>query len=203
MPIITNFFVAFIFSFIGTIPPGSLNLNILQLGFQQKINIAWRFALAACLIEYFYAWIAVKFEALISSSSLIVRNIELIAAIVMTTLGVLSLLSAMKPSKFTERMNNSGFRRGIVLSLLNPLVLPFWVGTTAYLNGMKWIDLSTNTRLHAYLIGVSLGSLALFVVFIYLAKRIVSEFRHESALQKIPGIILLALGLYAFIQYLI
>lgn len=203
MPLITNFFVAFIFSFIGTIPPGSLNLIILQLGFNQKVKIAWRFASAACIIEYFYAWIAVKFEALITSSPLIVENIELIAAVVMTSLGVLSLLSALKPSKFTEKFNNSGFRRGIVLSILNPLVLPFWVGTTAYLKGMKWIDLSTSARLHAYLVGVSLGSLALFVMFIYLARKIVSEFRHESAFQKIPGIILLALGLYAFIQYLI
>lgn len=203
MPVIINFFVAFIFSFIGTIPPGSLNIIILQLGFEQKINMALRFALAACLIEYFYAWIAVKFQSLIISSPLIVSNIELIAAVVMSGLGILSLLSAIKPTKFTERMNSSGFRRGIVLSILNPLVLPFWVATTAYLNGMKWIELSTNARLHAYLVGVSLGSFALFVLFIYLAKRIVSEFHHESALQKIPGIILLALGLYAFIQYLI
>ena len=202
MPLLINFCVAFTFSFIGTIPPGSLNLIILQLGFQQKINIAWRFALAACLIEYFYAWIAVKFEALITSSPLIVKNIELIAAIIMTGLGVFSLLSALKPSKFTESFNKSGFRRGIVLSILNPLVLPFWVGTTAYLNGMKWIDLSSNARLHAYLIGVSLGSLALFVVFIYLAKKIVLELHHEATLQKIPGIVLLGLGLYAFIQYL-
>lgn len=202
MVVIINFCVAFIFSFIGTIPPGSLNLIILQLGFQQKIKIAWRFALAACIVEYPYAWIAVKFEELITSSPFIVKNIELIAAIVMTALGTFNLISARKPSKFSERFNNSGFRRGIVLSILNPLVLPFWIGTTAYLNGMKWIDLSNGARLHAYLVGISLGSLALFVVFIYLAKRIVLEFHHQAALQKIPGIVLLALGLYAFIQYL-
>ena len=202
MPVIINFCVAFIFSFIGTIPPGSLNLIILQLGFQQKINIAWRFALAACFIEYFYAWIAVKFEALITSSPLIGKNVELIAAIVMTGLGVFSLLSAVKPSKFTEKFNNSGFRRGIVLAILNPLILPFWVGTTAYLNGMKWIDLSSNPSLHSYLIGASLGSLSVFVLFIYLAKKIVVKLHHEATLHKIPGIVLLGLGLYAFIKYL-
>ena len=67
---------------------------------------------------------------------------------------------------------------------------------------MKWIDLSSNVRLHAYLIGISLGTLALCVVFIYLAKKIVSEFHHQATFQKIPGIVLLALGLYAFIKYL-
>jgi threonine/homoserine/homoserine lactone efflux protein len=202
MLVITNFCVAFIISFIGTIPPGSLNLIILQLGFQKKIGVAWRFALAACLVEYPYAWIAVKFEELITSSPLIVKNIDLVAAIVMTCLGAFSLISATRPSGFGEKFNESGFRRGIVLSILNPLVLPFWVATTAYLNGMKWINLSTNARLHAYLLGISLGTLTLCVVFIYLAKKIVSEFHHQATFQKIPGIVLLALGLYAFIKYL-
>ncbi|HMG93600.1 MAG TPA: LysE family transporter [Chryseolinea sp.] len=202
MFLLSNFLVAFSFSFIGTIPPGSLNIIILQLGFQKKIKTAWRFALAACMVEYPYAWLAVKFEALITSSPLIVKNAELIAAIVMTCLGAFNLISANKPSKFSEKFNESGFRRGIVLSILNPLILPFWVGTTAYLKGMKWIDLSTNARLHVYLIGISLGTLALCVVFIYLAKKIVSEFHHQATFQKIPGIVLLALGLYAFIRYL-
>jgi threonine/homoserine/homoserine lactone efflux protein len=200
--IFANFFVAFLFSFIGTIPPGSLNLIILQLGFQKKVNIAWRFALAACLVEYPYAWLAVKFEALITSSPLIVRHAELIAAIIMSSLGAFNLISAKNPSKFSEKFNQSGFRRGLVLSVLNPLILPFWVGTTAYLKGMKWIDLSSNARLHAYLIGISMGTLALCVLIIYLAKRIVSEFHHQATFQKIPGFVLLALGLYAFIQYL-
>ena len=200
--IVANFSVGFIFSFIGTIPPGSLNMIILQLGFQEKINIAWRFALAACLVEYPYAWLAVKFEALITSSPLIVKNAELIAAIVMTCLGAFNLISAKKPSKFSEKFNQSGFRRGIVLSILNPLILPFWVGTTAFLKGMKWIDLSSNARLHAYLIGISLGTLTLCVLFTNLAKKIVSEFHHQATFQKIPGIVLLVLGLYAFIRYL-
>jgi len=203
MFLITNFCVAFAFSFLGTIPPGSLNIIILQLGFEKRINIAWRFALAACLVEYFYAWIAVKFAALITSSPLILKNIELIVAIVMTALGIFNLISAKKPSKFSEKFNQSGFRRGIVLSILNPLVLPFWIGTTAYLHGMKWVDLSSSPRLHAYLLGISLGTLALLIVFIYLAKKIVSEFHHQAAFQKIPGIVLLALGLYAFIRYLL
>lgn len=202
MPILINFFVAFIFSFGGTIPPGSLNLIILQLGFQQKVRIAWRFALAACFIEYFYAWIAVKFQELIVSSPILLKHIELVAAIVMTSLGVFSLISVHKPSKFSEKFNNSGFRRGIVLSILNPLVLPFWVATTAYLHGMGWVEFSSNARLHSYLIGACLGSLTVFVSFIYLAKRIVLQYHHEVMFQKIAGIVLLALGFYAFFQYL-
>jgi threonine/homoserine/homoserine lactone efflux protein len=199
---IVSFCIAYFFSFIGTIPPGSLTLIILQLGFENKISIAWRFAIAASLIEYPYAWLAVKFEDLITSSPLIEENIQLITAIVMTSLGAFSLLSARKPSNFSEKFNNSGFRRGLILALLNPLVFPFWVGTIAYLKGQHWIDLSTAASLHGFLIGASLGTMTVFMLLAYLAKKIVTEFQHQSTFRKIPGIVLLALGFYAFIQYL-
>lgn len=200
---LTNFLVSFFFSFIGTIPPGTLNLSILQLGLENKISVAWRFALAAAIMEYPYAWLAVTFEKIITSSPVITENIQLIAAIVMVILGGYNLWSAGRPTETSSGFSNSGFRRGVLLSILNPLALPFWVGTTAYLNSQHWIDLTTPVGLHSYLLGVTLGTLALFILLIYLAKKIVSEFKQSDVLKKIPGIILIALGIYAFIQYLI
>jgi threonine/homoserine/homoserine lactone efflux protein len=200
---LTNFIVSFFFSFIGTIPPGTLNLSILQLGLENKISVAWRFALAAAIMEYPYAWLAVTFEKIITSSPVITENIQLIAAIVMVVLGGYNLWSATRPIGTSNAFSNSGFRRGVVLSILNPLALPFWVGTTAYLNSQRWIDLTTPVGLHSYLLGVTLGTLALFILLIYLAKKIVAEFKQGDALKKIPGIVLIALGVYAFIQYLI
>ena len=198
-----NFFVSFFFSFIGTIPPGTLNLTILQLGLDNKINIAWRFAIAAALVEYPYAWLAIKFERFITSTPVILENIQLLTAIVMTLLGIFNLWSSQKPSNLSQKFNNSGFRRGIILGILNPLALPFWLGMTAYLNGQQWINLSTPIGLHAFLLGASLGALTLFMLLAYLAKKVVFEFQHSSVLKKVPGVILLVLGLYAFIQYLI
>lgn len=202
MFLLSNFFIAFFFSFIGTIPPGSLNLNILQLGIEKKINTAWRFALAAALVEYPYAWIAVKFEQFITSSPWIVNNILLITAIVMMSLGIFNLWSARRPTKYSAKFYASGFRRGVLLAILNPLALPFWIGTTAYLSGQNWINLKTPLGLHGYLLGVSIGALCLFMVVAYLAKRIVAEAQTLTQLNRIPGIVLLTLGIYAFIQYL-
>ena len=71
MEMLQNFLFAFLFSFLGSIPPGTLNLTVLQLGIERKINIALRFAIAAALIEYPYAWLAVAFEGFITSSPVI------------------------------------------------------------------------------------------------------------------------------------
>ncbi|MBK8289970.1 MAG: hypothetical protein IPK96_02445 [Flammeovirgaceae bacterium] len=60
--IIQVFIIGLIFSFLGSIPPGTLNLAVLQLGMEHKIKTALRFSLAVAIIEYPYTWIAVVFE---------------------------------------------------------------------------------------------------------------------------------------------
>lgn len=203
MDLLTVFLLAFFFSFVGSIPPGTLNLSVIQLGLDHKIGAAWRFALAAAVVEYPYAWIAVKFSDLITASPVVLENIQLITAIIMVTLGVIDLLPSRRSSPIIQKFSNSGFRRGLVLSVLNPLALPFWIGVTAYLKSQGWIDLSTVPMFQAYLVGISLGALALLMCCAYLAKKIVARFSDVSRLKKIPGYLLLAFGLYAFVQYLL
>lgn len=200
---ILNFLQGFFFSFIGTIPPGTINLTIIQLGLEKKISIAWRFAIAASVMEYPYAWIAVEFAEMVTSSPMIVENMQLITAIVMTVLGILTLWSSSKPTKLTSALSESGYMKGIVLSILNPLAIPFWVGTTAYLDSLNWIELSTPIRLQSYLIGLCLGTFVILMLMAFLAKKIVSQFQQSSWIGKIPGLTLIILGIYAFIQYLL
>lgn len=197
-----NFLFAFLFSFLGSIPPGTLNLTVLQLGIEKKMNIAWRFAIAAALIEYPYAWLAVTFEGWITSSPVILDNFKLISAIVMIFLGVVNIWSAQKPTVFVKKFQESGFRRGVILSVLNPLAMPFWIAITAYLKIQGWITLSTQGELHSYLFGISLGAFVLLIAIALLAKRMVTAYEPGSKVKLIPGVVLLLLGVYAFIEYL-
>lgn len=203
MEILQNFLLAFLFSFLGSIPPGTLNLTVVQLGLEKKINVAWRFALAAAIMEYPYAWIAVVFENLITSSPVVLENFKLISSLVMIALGALNIWTAQKPIVFAQKFQESGFRRGLVLGILNPLAMPFWIGVTAYLNLQGWITLSSAANLHSYLLGISVGALALLITAAYLAKRMVTAFQPGSKVKLIPGIVLLVLGLYAFVDYLL
>ena len=202
MEALLAFLIAFFFSFIGTIPPGTLNLTIIQLGLAHKLSAAWRFALAAAIIEYPYAWLAVEFESLITASPVITENFQLVTAAVMIILGAVSLWSARKPSALVARFNESGFRRGLVLSILNPMALPFWVAMTAYIRSQGWTDLSDKMEVHSYLLGVALGSLCLLILLAYLAKTAVSYFQGNTFLKRVPGLTLMCLGLYALLQYL-
>jgi threonine/homoserine/homoserine lactone efflux protein len=203
MEMLQAFLIAFVFSFLGSIPPGTLNLTILRLGLEHKINIAWRFALAAALIEYPYAWIALLFEDWITSSPAFINNFKLISAVVMITLGGLTLRAAWKPAADVEPIRESGFRKGLLLGILNPLVLPFWIGITAYLKSQGWISLSSSGEIHSYLFGISVGALTLLILVAYLARKAAVVLSSQTKVKLIPGVVLLLLGVYALVQYLV
>jgi threonine/homoserine/homoserine lactone efflux protein len=195
------FLVGMIFSFLGSVPPGTLNLCVLQLGLEKKTAAALRFALAVSIIEYPYTWIGVQFEYWITSSPQVIKSFHLITAVVMVLMGILNMAAARKPAVL-QRFNESGFRRGIVLSILNPMAIPFWIVVTAYLKSQAWIDLSTTGLLHSYLLGTAVGAMVLLTLFTFLAERLSGYVLHNRWLQMLPGITLLVLGLYALGRYL-
>ena len=195
------FFLGFFFSFVGSIPPGTLNVTVLQLALDRQVKIAFRFALAVSIIEYPYAWMGVQFEYYISTSPVILQNFQLIAALVMTLLGISNLWPSGNPRGFARKFQESGFRRGIVLSLLNPMAIPYWMGFTAYLKVQGWIDLNTVGLLHSYVFGTAVGTLVLLSVLIIFAQRLAPYVQGSKWLKIIPGLILLGLGLYAWWQY--
>lgn len=200
--ILQVFVIGLVASFIGSIPPGTLNIMVLQMGLENKLRIALRFILAVAIIEYPYAWIAVEFEHLITSSPIVQQNFKLLAAVVMLALGILGLWSLRKPSPLTVKLQESGFRKGLVLSILNPQAIPWWIGMTAYLKSQGWIVLDTGWRLHSYVLGTSLGVLLLLLLLAFMAQKLASIIKHNRVVALLPSIILIVLGLIALISYL-
>lgn len=199
--ILQVFVIGLVASFIGSIPPGTLNILVLQMGLENKLRVAIRFILAVAIIEYPYAWIAVEFEHLITSSPLVQQNFKLLAAVVMLSLGILGLWSVRKPSTLTVKLQESGFRKGLVLSILNPQAIPWWIGMTAYLKAQGWIVLDNPWRLHSYVFGTSIGVLLLLLLLAFMAEKLASIMKHNRVVALLPSIILFLLGLIALVSY--
>ena len=200
----TTFIVAFVFSFLGSIPPGSINLSVIQLSLDNRIHAALRFALAAAIVEFPYAFIAVKFEGLITSSPWIVDNFRLLTAVVMLVLGAVNIIShtKKKTSKLQQELRKSGFRKGVLISILNPLAIPFWVGVTAYLNHQQWIHLPDLGGVLVYILGISVGTFTLLALLALLAHRLGALVKENSLVNLLPGLVFIVLGLYALAQYI-
>lgn len=160
-----------------------------------------RFALAVAIIEYPYTLIAVVFEDLITSSPVIAQNFQLLGAIVMTVIGVVMVWSARKPSEFSVRFSESGFRRGLILSILNPQAIPFWIAVTAYLKMEGWIELDNQWQIHSYVFGTSVGVLLLLTILAYGGKKVSFTFQSSIWVRMLPGLILLVLGIVGLVRY--
>lgn len=197
------FIIGLAFSFVGSIPPGTLNILVLQLGLENKVRTALRFALAVAIVEYPYAWIAVVFEEWIMASPAVAQNFQLTGALVMIVIGIFSVWTARKPSEFSVRFQESGFVRGLVLSILNPQAIPFWIAVTAYLKHQGWIVLNTSVLVHIYVFGTSVGVMLLLTILAVLAQKVSGPFQQNRLLRLLPGLILLFLGLVGLIKYLI
>ena len=199
------FLLGFSFSFIGSIPPGTLNLSVIQLSLGGHKAAAFRFALAAAIFEFPYAYLAVTFEELITASPWVVANFRLLAAIVMLTLGVINIISHLKskPADLLITVKKSGFRRGMILSILNPLAIPFWIGVTAYLKNQGWLHLMDTSDNIIYVTAISIGTLSLLGLLALLGSRLSIYFKQHRLLNIIPGIVFLVLGIYALVQYIL
>ena len=203
MEIIIAFILGAVFSFLGSIPPGTLNMLVLQMGLEGRVRAALKFSMAVAIIEYPYAWIAVEFEAWVTRNPVILEHFQLITAVVMTAAGVLVLRSTLSAGPQPVQSNDSGFRRGLILSILNPMAIPFWMAITAFLRSSGWLDITTPIRLHSYVLGTSVGTILLLLIFIFLARRVAGYATGNNWIKKVPGVVLVVLGIYAFIKYLI
>lgn len=187
----------FTISFIGSIPPGSLNITSIQIGLKKNYKDLFMFAFAAGFVEFFYAFFAVKFQHYVLSNVSLTESFHLITGLSLLIIGAANLV----PKSTREKKNYKGkpLIKGALISVFNPMALPFWVMTTTYFETNNWIVLNTNALVVAYSFGITLGTIAL----LYVAGRLAGQYQLDPAknylVEKIPGSILILLGLYNFV----
>jgi threonine/homoserine/homoserine lactone efflux protein len=163
---------------------------------------AVRFTLVAAVIEFVYAYIAVKFQQLILSSQMLQDNFKLIAAVVLIILGLLSLRSGSGQKRWEKKLESSGLRKGLMVSVANPLAIPFWIAITAYLETNNWISLNSSNEF-IYIAGIAAGTIALLFTLVFLGSKASRFMTNQERAKKIPGFVLLGLGIYSLVQLLI
>ena len=200
MILLSCFFIGVFFSFLGSIPPGTINITTMQYAISNKKSAALSFALACALTEYLYAGIAVKFQIFLTESATIADNFQLISGIVLLLLGVINLTKKKLPEPEPQKgEKRSAFKKGVLISLANPLAIPFWLAVTAYLQSMGWIILNGYNYL-IYVAGISTGTFLLLFVAIQLGSKFTSIQSNRMIVYRIPGIIFLCMGIYTIYQ---
>ena len=196
--ILQTLLVAFAISYVGSIPPGTINISVMQLSILKKHRAAFFLALAATLVEFIYAGITVQFHIFLNNNETISSYFQIITAIALIGLGISNLVSksSSKSVKITQKITGRhGFRKGLILGFLNPMSIPFWLAITTYLENDDLISVE-DFAFWAYLIGLAAGTFCLLLTIDAAGKRFTQVSDNDFLVHKVPGFILLSLGVY-------
>lgn len=183
----------FLISFLGSLPPGTTNILMIQLSATRGYMVSALFALGCMVAEVICVYICVKVMDRISQSRLLIRSMEWISLMVIAWLVVSSFSSVRDPGPVIPS-HISPFLFGLLLMAVNPVQIPFWVGWTTIMIERKVLqsDGRDNTL---YISGIAVGSLVASVLFIAGGHAISDAIAgRESLMQWAFGLALLAIA---------
>jgi len=198
---IQHIFIGLIASFIGSLPLGVLNLTVMDIAIHKSKRDVLYFALGAAGIEFFQAFIAVKF----SSWFLNKPSIDMIFnIIVIPVFIILSIYYFRKSRKKLEAKKNkrniSSFNKAVLLSAINPLSIPFWIFYATYFNSLGLI-LFENLYIVLFVTGIAVGTFFALISFGKISRLIITRIKVLNLwIDKIIAIVFLCLFLYQSIS---
>jgi threonine/homoserine/homoserine lactone efflux protein len=188
-------------SFLGSLPLGTLNITAFQISGSQNVREALIFSIAAILVELAIVRISLTFSHKLKVESKWLNYILPLTFALLFYLAYSNFISlnndeTYEPGSKLFPMIKSSFFLGLVLSVLNPMHLPFWTGWNSVLiakdrlNNNRWMYSS-------YIFGICLGSIAGFLVFILAGKFVFQNYQNYNYLISfVMGCIYLGFSIY-------
>jgi threonine/homoserine/homoserine lactone efflux protein len=189
------FYWGFIISFLGSLPLGTMNVTATNISLKQGAYDANAFALGTLVIEVMCVYIVLQAMQWVSKQQQFFKIFEWLTALLIFILSVSCFIAALKMKSFGNsvftKYDLPPFVLGLLLSILNPLHIPFWFGwSTVLLN--KKILIPQQKYFFIYITGISLGTIAGFNVFIYGGNYIVQQLMDkQNILNWVVGFVLL------------
>lgn len=213
--LLITFLIGVALNAMGYIPPGNINLTLAQLTINRGMRQAWSFIIAFSCVEVFFTFGMMRFARWVSSDvdidaikvgsfqlSFLVDVFMIVLLTVMGTLAWKNRDKAHQPKAEEDSRKGSVFY-GIILGVLNPVQIPFWLFFGNYVILHEWITTSY-LSLIVFSFGSGMGSLVALYGYAYFAKFIQEKFTLSSRLiNKCIAIFLYCLALYLVVKQLV
>lgn len=192
-----HFFVGMVVSFLGSIPLGTVNLKVVQTTVNHNVKAGLMVAAGATLVELFYSWIALKFSGFLIENSQIDSYIQIGVIPVFFILGLYNYLKEHNADVQTGHVKKTvSFVNGLLIGIVNPLQIPFWIAYGTLLMSNHWIE-NEDSYINVFIIGIVTGSFLLLSILAFSSKRISNKLKITgSNLNKFIGIVFFLLALY-------
>ncbi len=162
--ILLTFFIGLIANFIGYIPPGNINLALVQITINRGLKQALQFIIAFSCVEFFFTYFIMNAADWLSAQVHLDTAIDWVMVALFGTMGVITWMHRKKAPKKSENSSRDSITYGLLLGFLNPVQIPFWMITGTYLITHQWIE-TGKLALVIFSVGSAAG--AFLCLFIY------------------------------------
>jgi len=175
MDYLSHIFFGFIMAFAGLVPPGMLNMTAVRTSIEKGRKAGITFSAGAASIVFIQASIALIFANYLNKHPEIVENLKMAGIVVFVLLAVFFFLQARKKFKAEGKEKKGNyFVTGMLMSSMNMLAIPFYLGLSAFL-GAKGQLVLAQPYITIFVVGAVLGAFALFATYSYFAEIIVKK----------------------------
>ncbi|WPU99476.1 LysE family transporter [Mucilaginibacter sp. cycad4] len=193
--IFLTFFIGIIANFIGYIPPGNINLTLVQITINRGIKEAVRFITAFSAVEFFFTYFIMHAARWLSGQLQLNTVIDWIMVVLFGVMGYITWVHRNKPPK-ANYSEHASIKYGILLGFLNPMQVPFWMVTGTYLITHEWI-LDGRVALVIFSLGSAAGAFLCLFIYAKFARYIQQRFALSTKLINTS----IAILFFAFAMY--
>lgn len=170
-----HIFYGILMAYFGLISPGMLNMTVLKIRMKIGKIESLKFAIGASFIVFLQAGIALFFADFFSKNPRVIELLKVAGVFVFFILSIFFFVLSRKELN-PKSTNDTGnfFLKGIAMSSVNMLGIPFYLGTSIYLASENKIIIEQPYIL-LFVFGASLGSFLLFYTYIIFANVIIKR----------------------------
>lgn len=206
MKTLKNILVGFVVSFVGSIPLGYLNVIGFEIYNHAGLGSVIPYLLGVISVEVLVIYFTLIFAEQLVNSKKLLRFIEGFSVVFMFVLAYIFYDSATKTAAqatvFEEYREQVPYFVGLLLSALNFIQIPFWVGWNLYLLNGNWIKTDGSMKYFyvvGTLIGTFFGMLALILSLDFLTSQ--TDFFAKYLMRFIVPMVFVGLGVFQGIQF--
>lgn len=213
--LVLTFLIGVMLNAMGYIPPGNINLTLAQLTINRGMRQAWSFILAFSCIEVFFTFGMMRFARWAMSDinpneavsevrlGTLVDCFMILMFITMGTITWVNRKKAPKTSSKKEDKRSGSVLYGLILGVLNPVQIPFWLFFGNYVILHEWIE-TDYLSLVIFALGSGFGSAGALYLYAHFATFIQEKFALSSLIiNKSIAIFLYVLAAYLVIKQLV
>src|ERR1700744_4276992 len=162
--IFLTFFIGVIANFVGYIPPGNINLSLMQLTINRGMKQAMQFITAFACVEFFFTFFIMHAAKWLSAQVKLDTVIDWVMVVLFGVLGTVTWIHRNTPPDSKKQSDGDSIRYGILLGFLNPMQIPFWMITGTYLITHEWVGTG---KLELLILSIGSGCGGFFWLFFY------------------------------------